>query len=225
MVFRNYYGDILYGEPLPYCTEFALNYFIILSFGIILFTIFLFEKCKDCIIYLLCIDVFLMIFFVFMMLWPLLFITARLSKKAKESAIEKLKMAAVLQFTLPGVPCVYYGDENGQEGHSDPFCRQCFDWNTLNDDLISFYQALGNVRKEYKTIFKDGIFQELKLQDGLLYFKRENEKGDCVYVYVNNSSKRYTIELPKPVRELLQNKTYEKTMAVLPYSYAVFVEE
>ena len=151
--------------------------------------------------------------------------TARLSKKAKESAIEKLKMAAVLQFTLPGVPCVYYGDENGQEGHSDPFCRQCFDWNALNDDLISFYQALGNVRKEYKTIFKDGIFQELKLQDGLLYFKRENEKGDCVYVYVNNSSKRYTIELPKPVHELLQNKTYEKTMAVLPYSYAVFVEE
>lgn len=151
--------------------------------------------------------------------------TARLSKKAKESAIEKLKMAAVLQFTLPGVPCIYYGDENGQEGHSDPFCRQCFDWNTLNQDLISFYQTLGNVRKAYKTVFKDGIFQELKLQDGLLYFKRENEKGECVYVYVNNASKRYTIDLPKPVRELLQNKTYEKSLSVLPYSYAIFVEE
>ena len=151
--------------------------------------------------------------------------TARLSKKAKESAIEKLKMAAVLQFTLPGVPCIYYGDENGQEGHSDPFCRQCFDWNTLNQDLISFYQTLGNVRKAYKTVFKDGIFQELKLQDGLLYFKRENEKGECIYVYVNNASKRYTIDLPKPVRELLQNKTYEKSLSVLPYSYAIFVEE
>lgn len=37
-----------------------------------------------------------------------------------------LKLASVLQFTLPGVPCVYYGDEVGLAGGEDPFNRACF---------------------------------------------------------------------------------------------------
>ena len=44
----------------------------------------------------------------------------------EQEAIKQLKMAAVLQYTLPGVPYLYYGDENGMEGHIDPFCRFCF---------------------------------------------------------------------------------------------------
>ena len=72
--------------------------------------------------------------------------TAYLTLESKEIAIKKLKMAAILQYTLPGVPCLYYGDENGMEGHIDPFCRQCFDWEHLNNDLISFYKRLGEIR-------------------------------------------------------------------------------
>ncbi len=66
--------------------------------------------------------------------------SAYLGKKAKGNAIERLKMAAVLQYTLPGVPCVYYGDENGMEGHIDPFCRRCFDCDNTNENLLAFYQ-------------------------------------------------------------------------------------
>ena len=76
-----------------------------------------------------------------------------MSENTKKSAIEKLKMAAVLQYTLPGVPCLYYGDENGMEGHIDPFCRKCFDWEHLNEDLIGFYSKLGEIREKYRDIF------------------------------------------------------------------------
>ncbi len=150
--------------------------------------------------------------------------SAFLSVKAKENAIKKLKMAAVLQYTLPGVPCVYYGDENGLEGHIDPFCRRCFDWEHLNEDLLGFYKRLGNIRKNYRDIFKDGNFYEVRVENGLMLYKRQNMFGE-IYVYVNNSSKRYMLELPENVTEILTNKEFEKEMEIQPYSYGIFVNK
>ena len=37
-------------------------------------------------------------------------------------------MASFLQFTLPGAPSIYYGDEAGMEGYRDPFNRRTFPW-------------------------------------------------------------------------------------------------
>ncbi len=149
---------------------------------------------------------------------------AYLNKNARQNAIEKLKMAAVLQFTMPGVPCIYYGDENGMEGHIDPFCRRCFDWEHLNDDLIDFYRNLGKVREEYREIFKDGDFEEMRVEEGFFLYKRtKNEKS--VYVYTNNSSKSYLLSLPEKYKDCFNGTIYEKEMIVEPYSYKIFVKE
>ncbi len=147
---------------------------------------------------------------------------AFLSEKDKEIAVDRLKTAAVLQFTLPGVPCVYYGDENGQEGHIDPFCRRCFDWENLNENLISFYARLGEIRKRYRDVFKDGVFTPLHAEDGLLFYKRQNKNG-CVYVYVNHSSKRYLLRLPNPVTDILNDRTHENELEVEPYARGIFI--
>ena len=149
---------------------------------------------------------------------------AYLSEKAKETALEKLKMAVVLQYTLPGVPCVYYGDENGAEGHIDPFCRQCFDWEHLNERLIEFYSKLGAIRKKYRKIFKDGTFEEVFLQDGLIIYKRENE-NDSVYIYINHSSKRYLFHLPNQILELISERSFENELEIMPNSYGIFVNK
>ncbi len=148
---------------------------------------------------------------------------AYLPEKDKQNAIEKLKMAAVIQYTMPGVPCVYYGDENGMEGHVDPFCRRCFDWNSLNEDLIGFYQKLGAIREEYRNVFKDGEMEELKTEGGLLYYKRKNQNQE-VYVYANNSSKNYLIRLPETYKDCLTKEIFEKEIFVQPYSFKIFAK-
>ena len=149
--------------------------------------------------------------------------SAYLSPSAKKKAVEKLKLAAVLQFTLPGVPCIYYGDENGQEGHIDPFCRQCFDWDNLYKDLIDFYRCLGAIRKQYRSIFKDGVFEPIQIEDGLMYFKRTNENGS-VYVIVNNSSKSYRLNLHGNYTEQMKNIKVKNVFDVEPYSYAILTK-
>ncbi len=149
--------------------------------------------------------------------------SAYLSEENKQKAIEKLKMAAVLQYTLPGVPCVYYGDENGAEGHIDPFCRRCFDWEHLNEDLISFYKSLGNIREKYREIFKDGNFEDLCVNDGLLFFKREKDEKE-IFIYSNNSSKSYLLDLKDNYSDCITGKTLINQIQIAPYSYGVFAK-
>ena len=146
---------------------------------------------------------------------------AYLTPENKQSAIKKLKMAAVLQFMLPGVPCIYYGDENGMEGHIDPFCRRCFDWENLNKDLIAFYKKLGEIRNQYSYIFQYGNFELSELDNGFLMFTRERAKS-VITVCINNSSKRYKIQLPKKSRELLTDNICEGEFEINPYSFAIF---
>ena len=146
--------------------------------------------------------------------------TAYLSPENKEKAIEQLKFAVVLQYTLPGVPCIYYGDENGAEGHIDPFCRRCFDWKHLNKNLIDFYKKLGAIRKKYKTVFATGDFKEVIVEDGLFIFKRQNKK-QSIYVFVNNCSKSYSLKLNKKFKELLKNEEFENEINIKPYSYGI----
>ena len=51
-----------------------------------------------------------------------------LSAEQRCEATKKQKLAAVIQYTLPGVPSLYYGDEAGLEGFGDPFCRGAYPW-------------------------------------------------------------------------------------------------
>lgn len=148
---------------------------------------------------------------------------AYMSENSKENAIEKLKMAAVLQFTLPGVPCIYYGDENGMEGHIDPFCRQCFDWEHLNTELISFYKTLGKIRENYREIFLDGKFEEMHTEDGLIYYKRE-KSNKSIYVYVNNSEKNYLLNLNGKYSDCITNEIFDNYLEIKPNSYKIFIK-
>ncbi len=148
---------------------------------------------------------------------------AFLSKNAKKNAVERLKMAATIQYTMPGVPCLYYGDENGMEGHIDPFCRRCYDWENQDGDLIEFYQTLGNIRQEYKDIFKDGEFVELTVEGGLLFYKRKKENGE-IFVYANNSSKSYQLNLREEYIDCFTKEILRNAIFVKPYSFKIFTK-
>lgn len=66
------------------------------------------------------------------------------SQDARGAAMQRL--AALVQFAVPGVPCVYYGDETGMNGMLDPFNRAPF--STGARPLVEWYQALGRARRE-----------------------------------------------------------------------------
>ena len=70
---------------------------------------------------------------------------------------EKVKQALLLLFVLPGVPCIYYGDEVGVEGGMDPDNRRNYPWGHENKDIQSFVTQLIKLRKNEKALV-DGDF-------------------------------------------------------------------
>lgn len=106
-----------------------------------------------------------------------------------------LKLASALQYTLPGVPSLYYGDEAGLEGYGDPFCRACYPWGKEDKELIEWYRALGSVRAGCSAL-REGAFLPLQAEDGLFCFVRRDDTG-ALLCAVNRSEESRTVRLPE----------------------------
>ncbi len=83
----------------------------------------------------------------------------------------RLMSAAALQYTLPGIPCLYYGDEAGLQGFGDPSCRKTYPWGNENDKLLKLHRQLGIIRKEYAKEFDSDIVFE-QYSDKIIKYKR-----------------------------------------------------
>lgn len=119
--------------------------------------------------------------------------TARLSPEARALAVRRLHTAAFLQFMLPGMASIYYGDEVGMEGGADPFCRRYYPWSAGDESLRSFYAALCRVKNETQAL-KTGDVRVTEAGNGRLSFVRKTE-NQVVEVYVNQSEVGW--ELPQ----------------------------
>ena len=95
-----------------------------------------------------------------------------LNQRQRETGVARLKLAAMLQYLLPGVPCLYYGDEAGLEGYRDPFNRACYPWGREDAELLDWYRALGKMRAEQKSILARGGYRTLRAEGNLLVMER-----------------------------------------------------
>ena len=132
----------------------------------------------------------------------------RLSAEDRADAIRKMKLATVIQFTVYGVPSVYYGDEAGVEGYRDPFCRMPYPWGREDNELVELYRALGKIREENRAIFAEGEFNVTKVTDSLIAYTREaNGKQICVVANASNECAGFA--LSGKWYSLIDNKLFD----------------
>jgi glycosidase len=114
----------------------------------------------------------------------------RLTDEERARGTKLLKMISALQFTLFGFPCVYYGDEAGMEGMSDPFCRYPFPWHNIDTEINDHYKKLGAIRRG-EGIFAGGEFRITCAENGYFEFIRyKKEEKYFVKVAVNMGEPR-----------------------------------
>lgn len=118
--------------------------------------------------------------------------TARLTPEQLQKAKALNRVATLLQFTLPGVPCVYYGDEAGLEGCEDPFSRRCYPWDYEDVEIMDWYRSLIRLRRE-NAVFAGGNYHTIKAENGLFGFQR-HKNGKSLCIAANMGPK--TAELP-----------------------------
>lgn len=117
-----------------------------------------------------------------------------MSKEKYYSARQKLKMATAIQYTLPGVPSIFYGDEVGLQGFKDPFCRKCMPWERFDESILEWFTKLGKIRQN--RVYIDGAYQEEICENGIFAFSRIKASHKIVTI-VNNSHYDYYYKLEK----------------------------
>ncbi|MBQ9512899.1 MAG: alpha-glycosidase [Lachnospiraceae bacterium] len=118
-----------------------------------------------------------------------------LGHAAAEEQVRKevLRQAVMIQMTWPGAPCVYYGDEAGLAGFTDPDNRRTYPWGREDNDLVSFHKEIIRMHKQY-TELKTGSVMPLLAERGIIAYGRFNNQAACV-VLVNNHGYTVTKEI------------------------------
>ena len=115
----------------------------------------------------------------------------RLSRANMDLAIDRLMMASFLQYTLPGSPSLYYGDEARMEGFRDPFNRRPYPWHREDPEVMAHFLRLGELRKNFDAL-RLGDIHFFAAGDKHLGFTRSYQ-GRTFRIYVNRSADPWEI--------------------------------
>ena len=108
-----------------------------------------------------------------------------------------MHLAVLVQMTWPGAPCVYYGDEAGLCGWTDPDNRRPYPWGNEDRDLIAFHKAVIALRKKFQAV-RTGSLIFLNTEPGILSYARTitSPKADRLITAINNTERDVVLKLP-----------------------------
>lgn len=113
---------------------------------------------------------------------------------------QRLRLASLIQFTVPGAPTVYYGDEVGLTGDDDPDDRRTYPWADLggspDNALLAHYQTLAQLRRSLPVLV-DGDLRVLLADDAAETVAYGRKTGmQAAIVVLNRSGEARTIDIP-----------------------------
>lgn len=131
----------------------------------------------------------------------------------KNVDVSVMRQAIVMQMTWPGAPTLYYGDEAGVCGFTDPDNRRTYPWGKEDKELLAFYKEAIRMHKQYHCL-RSGSLKILKVDGEIVAYSRFDER-DQVVVIVNSSDKLKQVDVPVWIAEI----PMECTMLRRFYSY------
>ncbi len=113
--------------------------------------------------------------------------TGTLGPEAAEKNIDKavFREAVVIQMTWMGAPTIYYGDEAGVCGFTDPDNRRTYPWGREDKEMISFHRDLISLRNRH-PVFRTGSIKMVDSDYNFLAYGRF-DRNEQILVIINNN--------------------------------------
>ena len=128
-----------------------------------------------------------------------------------DEGLRKMLLGYAMIYTLPGVPCIYYGDEIGMQGYRDPFNRAFFDWNSTEERLRGPLRNLARLRRTCDA-FDGGRMEIVRAEGDVLHYRRVG-KNQTAEIIFNRGP------------HLLAETAFGKSTEVNPGGFTVLVED
>ncbi len=119
----------------------------------------------------------------------------RLSPQQRSLAKSRIWLMTLLQMTVPGVPCIYYGDEAGMEGYSDPYNRGAFPWGEEDEDLAAIYRNAIGIRR-LDPVFTGGSFEPFAKNGDVFGFFRDTDISHAAVMVNRSLFETRTVSIP-----------------------------
>lgn len=144
---------------------------------------------------------------------------AQLGSKAAEEGINLAVMreAVAVQMTWVGAPTVYYGDEAGVCGFTDPDSRRTYPWGRENRELVEFHKEMIRIHKREKPL-RTGSLKMLSWSSNVFAYARFQE-GEQIIVVLNNSKELKEVTIPVWQAEVPMKGKMERLMYSWEKSY------
>lgn len=137
----------------------------------------------------------------------------------KDVEVGVLREAVIMQMTLPGAPTIYYGDEAGQVGWTDPDNRRTFPWGKEDWELIEFHRYAIAMHKRYSCL-KNGSYKPLAGGKHWLAYGRFDRTGQAI-IAVNNNKVGLEVEIPVWQAEVAEDAVLVRVMQTTAQGYNV----
>lgn len=128
-----------------------------------------------------------------------------------------MREAALIQMTWYGAPTIYYGEEAGLCGFTDPDNRRTYPWGRENKELIAYYKALIALRKSCREL-KRGSFLKLGEDYGFIAYGRFMREMQSA-VLVNNTENEMEKEIDMSLLGTPLNAVVERKIMTTPDGY------
>ena len=145
--------------------------------------------------------------------------TATAGAEAANEGISNAVMreAVLFQFTWLGAPTIYYGDEAGVCGWTDPDNRRTYPWGHEDQDMIDFHRRMIRIRRNCHE-FKHGSIKPLGNTRGVIAFGRFDREGQSA-VFINNNDGPVTQEFQLWTLGIRKNATLKQIMLTTEDGY------
>ena len=149
----------------------------------------------------------------------------RMTEEQRLEAIDLLRIGYALLAALPGIPCIYYGDEAGLEGYHDPFNRRPYPWSRPEKGLTGWFSLVNRIRSA-EPLFSGDRFRVLESKYGFFAFERRKSGSEgALTVACNLTGHAERVSIPAGTEELLTGTVCGEETLVPPGTTVYYLQK